>query len=165
MSTSAHGTVPGVSYSKPNRLARYGRGVPGAPITPVTDLAVGLPQHPNENRPEHPILLAVDQELGEGVALRVAPELSDPVGLLEVGSMRTWSSSARGAGPRASRRSRSRRSRSSSSGLTAGRLRRRSVTRLPACLSTYVLSRDRVPAQSDDLSLRSTGHDALVTGR
>jgi len=30
-------------------------------------------------------LLAIDQELGEGAALRVAPELSDPVGPLEVG--------------------------------------------------------------------------------
>ena len=30
-------------------------------------------------------LLAVDQQLGEGATLRVAPELSDPVGSLEVG--------------------------------------------------------------------------------
>jgi hypothetical protein len=29
--------------------------------------------------------LAVDQKLGEGATLRVAPELSDPVGSLEVG--------------------------------------------------------------------------------
>jgi len=29
--------------------------------------------------------LAVDQEFGEGTALRVAPELSDPVGAVEVG--------------------------------------------------------------------------------
>ena len=36
-------------------------------------------------QPERPVLLAVDQELGEGAALRVAPELSDPVGSLEVG--------------------------------------------------------------------------------
>jgi hypothetical protein len=28
---------------------------------------------------------AVDQQLGEGAALRVPPELSDPVGALEVG--------------------------------------------------------------------------------
>ena len=48
-------------------------------------LVVGLPQHPDEHRPERPVLLAVDQELGEGAALRVAPELSDPVGSLEVG--------------------------------------------------------------------------------
>jgi len=41
-------------------------------------------QHPNEDRPERPILLAVDQELGEGAALRVTPELADPVGPLEV---------------------------------------------------------------------------------
>ena len=43
------------------------------------------PQHPHEHRPEGPILLAVDQEPGECAALRVAPELSDPVGPLEVG--------------------------------------------------------------------------------
>jgi hypothetical protein len=35
--------------------------------------------------PEAPILLAVDQELGEGATLRVAPELADTVGPLEVG--------------------------------------------------------------------------------
>ena len=29
-------------------------------------LAVGLPQYPHEHRPERPILLAVDQEFGEG---------------------------------------------------------------------------------------------------
>jgi hypothetical protein len=40
-------------------------------------------------------------ELGGGAALRVAPELSDPVGPLEVGQHQTWRSSARGAGPRA----------------------------------------------------------------
>jgi hypothetical protein len=44
-----------------------------------------LPQHANQHRPERPVLLAVDQELGEGPALRVAPELSYPVGSLEVG--------------------------------------------------------------------------------
>ena len=35
--------------------------------------------------PNRPVLLAVDEELGEGPTLRVAPELSDPVGSLEVG--------------------------------------------------------------------------------
>jgi ClpX C4-type zinc finger len=29
-------------------------------------VAVGLPQHPDQHRPESPILLAVDQQLGEG---------------------------------------------------------------------------------------------------
>ena len=43
-----------------------------------------LPQHPDEHRLERLILLAVDQQLGEGAALRVAPELSDPVCPLEV---------------------------------------------------------------------------------
>jgi hypothetical protein len=44
-----------------------------------------LPQHPDEHRSERPVLLAVDQELGEGPALREAPELSDTVGAVEVG--------------------------------------------------------------------------------
>ena len=43
-----------------------------------------LPQHPDQHRPERPILLAVDQQLGEGATLRVAPELADPVDALEV---------------------------------------------------------------------------------
>ena len=47
--------------------------------------ALGLPQHANEHRPKRPVLLAVDQQLREGAALRVAPELADPVGPLEVG--------------------------------------------------------------------------------
>jgi hypothetical protein len=36
-------------------------------------------------RPEGPFLLAGDQQLGEGAALRVAAELADPLGALEVG--------------------------------------------------------------------------------
>ena len=47
--------------------------------------ALGFPQHIDEHRPQYPILFAVDQRLAEGAALRVAPELSDPVGSLEVG--------------------------------------------------------------------------------
>jgi hypothetical protein len=45
---------------------------------------LGLPQHANQHRPERPVLLAVDQELCEGAALWLAPELSDPVGPVEV---------------------------------------------------------------------------------
>jgi hypothetical protein len=41
---------------------------------------IGISQHSDEHCPERPILLAVDQELGEGTALRVAPELADPLG-------------------------------------------------------------------------------------
>ena len=47
--------------------------------------ALQLPQHPDEYRPERPILLAVDQQFGEGAALRVGPELPDPFDPLEVG--------------------------------------------------------------------------------
>jgi hypothetical protein len=46
---------------------------------------LGLPQHPDEHRPQRPVVLAIDQELGKGATLRIAPELSDPVGSLEVG--------------------------------------------------------------------------------
>jgi len=49
------------------------------------ELALRFPQHPDQHRPKDPVLLAVDQELGEGAALRVAPELADPVGSVEVG--------------------------------------------------------------------------------
>jgi len=41
--------------------------------------AFDFPQHPDEHRPQRPILLAVDQELGEGAGLWVGPELADPV--------------------------------------------------------------------------------------
>jgi hypothetical protein len=41
----------------------------GAPSGPVTALAVGLPQHPDEHGPKGPVLLAVDQEFGAFVGL------------------------------------------------------------------------------------------------
>jgi hypothetical protein len=44
-----------------------------------------LTQHPDEHRSQFPVLLALDQEFREGAALRIAPELSDPVGPVEVG--------------------------------------------------------------------------------
>jgi hypothetical protein len=49
-----------------------------------TALPLCLPQHADQHRPERSVLLATDQELGEG-ALWVAPELADPIGSLEVG--------------------------------------------------------------------------------
>jgi hypothetical protein len=42
-------------------------------------------KYADEHRPERPVLLAVDEQLGEGAVLRVPPELADPVGPLEVG--------------------------------------------------------------------------------
>ena len=45
----------------------------------------GLAQQSNEHRPERRVLLAVDQQLREGSALRVGPELSDPLGPVKVG--------------------------------------------------------------------------------
>jgi hypothetical protein len=55
------------------------------PVRCALASSVGLPQHADQHLPEDSILLAVDQELGEGATLRVAPELADPVGPLEVG--------------------------------------------------------------------------------
>jgi hypothetical protein len=70
---------------------------PGFPQTAGLALSGGPPggpsgrgsacfsQHHYQHWPERPVLLAIDQELGEGAALLVAQELSDPVRLLEVG--------------------------------------------------------------------------------
>jgi hypothetical protein len=48
-------------------------------------LAIALPQNADEHRSQHSILLAIDQEFGEGAALWVCPELADPLGSFEVG--------------------------------------------------------------------------------
>lgn len=47
--------------------------------------ALHLPQNPEEHRSESLVLLAIDQQLGEGAAPWVGPELTDPLGPLEVG--------------------------------------------------------------------------------
>jgi hypothetical protein len=48
-------------------------------------LAFGLPQHPDEYRPERPVLLAIDQQLGEGAGRWVPPIGADRVSPIEVG--------------------------------------------------------------------------------
>jgi hypothetical protein len=70
---------------------------PGFPQTAGLALRGGLPgglsgpgsarfsQHHYKHCAERPVLLAVARELGEGAALLVAQELSDPVRLHEVG--------------------------------------------------------------------------------
>ena len=75
--------------------------------------ALGFPQHPDEHRPDDPVLLSVDQQLGEGAALRVGPELTDPFGAFEVGEHEDVKDSARAALGMASRLCCSRRSSSS----------------------------------------------------
>ena len=47
-------------------------------------LPLHLIKHPHEYRSERPVLLAVDQQLGEGAALRVGLELANPFGAVEV---------------------------------------------------------------------------------
>ena len=47
-------------------------------------LSLHLPKHPDQHRPKHPILLAVDQQLGEGAGLGVRPVRADSVGAVEV---------------------------------------------------------------------------------
>ena len=64
--------------SSPVRKAGGDVSSPPSPLSP-------LPQHADEHRTERPVLLSVDQQLGEGAALRASPELADPVGSFEVG--------------------------------------------------------------------------------
>lgn len=45
---------------------------------------VALPQHPDEHCPQRPVLLAVDQKLGEGAGRGVPVERADAVGAVEV---------------------------------------------------------------------------------
>ena len=42
--------------------------------------ALVLAQHPDQHGPERPVLLAVDQQLGEGAGLGLPPVRADPVG-------------------------------------------------------------------------------------
>jgi hypothetical protein len=58
-------------------------GARASELTP--GLLIALPQHPDQHRPERSVLLAVDQEPGEGARLRVPPELADPFGTFKVG--------------------------------------------------------------------------------
>jgi hypothetical protein len=54
--------------------------------------------------PERPVLFALDQEFGEGPGLGVPQNSPIRSARSKSGSVRTWSSPARGAGPRASNR-------------------------------------------------------------
>jgi hypothetical protein len=70
------------SIARATRIADCSSSSSPAQVTSWS--GVRLPQHADKHRPKDPIFLAVDEELGEGTALWVAPELSDPVGALEV---------------------------------------------------------------------------------
>jgi hypothetical protein len=76
---------------------------------PVSPLRVA--QHTDQHRPKRPVLLAVDQQLAEGLRLRVSPELADPVGPVEVGEhedMEQFGARSRPKGVQDSRRHTSR---------------------------------------------------------
>jgi hypothetical protein len=80
-------------------------------VTPFTRPYIcsrGLPLHlgqqPEDDRPRCRLLLQVEEQLPECPRLRMTPELADRVGAGEVWEARTWMSSARAAGGRASRR-------------------------------------------------------------
>jgi hypothetical protein len=70
-------------------------------------LPLHLGYQPKNDCPRRLVLLQVDQEFAEGSRLWVAPELADPLDPVEAGRRRTWMSSARAAGGKASRRARS----------------------------------------------------------
>ncbi len=75
-------SVPGSqSESLRRHPARTSGGFGNSGTSEKGDKPSGSTDHP---RPERPVLLAVDQQFGEGAALRVAPDLTDPVGSLEV---------------------------------------------------------------------------------
>jgi hypothetical protein len=59
--------------------------------------SLSFSEHSHQHRPEYPVLLAVDQQLGEGAALWVAQNSPIRSARSKSGSMRTWSSSARAA--------------------------------------------------------------------
>src|SRR5215208_3425956 len=74
------------------RTANSRRPWPGSTIGRRASIAAAprrvsgrLSQHPDQHRPQRPVLLAVDQELGERPRLGVPVELADAVGPLEVG--------------------------------------------------------------------------------
>jgi hypothetical protein len=61
--------------------------------------SVPFSQHADEHSLERPVLLAVDRQLDEGCGSAGSSNLADFARSLEVGSIRTRRSSARGAGP------------------------------------------------------------------
>jgi len=63
-------------------LARRAARAPGGLIGPGS---ARLPQHPDEHRPERPVLLAVDQEFGEGAGGVVPSIGADRVRSIKVG--------------------------------------------------------------------------------
>jgi hypothetical protein len=56
----------------------------GKAALPAPRPLVSLTEHPDQHGTQYPVLLAVDQQLGEGAALWVTPEFPDPVSPVEV---------------------------------------------------------------------------------
>ena len=125
---------------------------------PRRTLAV-LPQHPDEHRSERPVLLTVDQQLGEGATLRVAPELSDPVG-----RARSREASGRGAARRGERG----RGHPGAPGggaqvhpVSWSQLSRRTVAPLSACLSNRFAKPWRTRCDRSSAAHREAGSAGL----
>ena len=77
---------------------RTGRGGHERPPSCGLRTPVGFAQHPDEHRSQYPILLAVDQELGEGAALRVPQKSPIRSARSKSGSMRTVEEFSAGSG-------------------------------------------------------------------
>jgi hypothetical protein len=92
------------------------RRLTSTPIRLVRSLH--LSKHADEHGPEDSVLLAVDQQLGDGAAFRIAPELADPLCTPEVGKHQDVEQL--GAGSRAERVQALSESALNSSGLTPG---------------------------------------------
>ena len=129
-----------------------------------------LSQHADEHRSKDPVRLAVDQQLAEGSRLGVPPVGADRVDSVEVGSVRTWSSSAaRRAGPRVLGVARS--CRSSSSGayepqttalvLTAGTWPE--LAHMPLGSETPPIAAAWVPLSRGDRHMHVKGHPMPLT--
>jgi hypothetical protein len=121
----------------------------------IRSSAVGLPQHHDEYRSEGPVLLAVDQEFGErpglGVPL-VGADRIDPVEVRQHEDMEEL-----GAGSGTERVEALPKSQLELIGSHGRRLRRRTVTRVLACLSIYIREPWRTTAgciQDDGRSCR-----------
>jgi hypothetical protein len=106
--------------------------------------SLSFSEHSHHHRPKCSVLLAVDQQLGEGATLRLAPELADPVGSLEVGQHEHVEQLGAGSGPEGIQALPE--ARSGSSGLMAAGYAVEPSVRVSACLPRYISEHLRMRA-------------------